>query len=180
MGSLLVGAVYGENQLATPQVNASGPAFNNDLTAVNPIGGKMRWGNQVWRYVQVYAPSVVPVAGGPAYAQTMTPATSTAVPVLKASAHQADSIMGLMPIGVWGQFTTAPTTLYYTWIIVAGIAQIVSTLILGAGMVIGISAADGTWGYVADGTNLTTTVAGRVCGTSSGGLINVLLENMDW
>lgn len=176
------GGIQGVNQLAQPQVHPSGPAFNNDATAVNPIGGKMRYNNQIWRYVQHNAGSgtVTPSAGAPAYAKTLTPAgTSTAVPSFTVTADQTDSVAGLMAVGVYGQFTTAPTTLYYTWIQIGGVANALAPGAVAGDKLIG-SATDNQFDKIAGSGTQTYPLMGVVCGTSASGLSPTLLTNMDW
>lgn len=178
------GGIYGENQLAQPQVHASGPQYNNDLNPVNPIGGKMRWNNQVWRYVRHNAGTgvVTPVNGGPAWGKSIIPAaTATAVPVFTVTPDQTDSLFSHTPVGVYQcAVGSEPTTLYYTWIAVGGVINCLVPGGVEADMIIG-STTDSQFGRIAEGSNLTETQVGiRMEGASSSGLSPVLLMNMDW
>lgn len=176
------GSINGNNQSAQPQIHPSGPAFNNDLTPQNPIGGKILWNNQVWRYVRHKAGTgtVTPVSGGPAYAKTLTPgATATAVPVFDVTADQSDSVGGLQPVGVYGPFTTAPTADYYIWIAVGGVINCVVTGAVAGEKVIG-SATDNTFDRISGVGTQTYPLVGTSMGASSGGLSPVLLRGMDW
>lgn len=176
------GGIYGLNQISNPQVEYAGAHTQNDSVAKNPIGGMIRRNGQLLRYVKhsVGSGTVTPVAGAPAYAKTFTPsATATAVPVFTVTADQSDSVMGLQPVGVYMEFTTAPTDGYYIWIIVGGKAN---ALVLGAvagDIAIG-SVTDNQFVKISDSGTQTNVAMGRVCGNSSSGLSPTLLMNMDW
>lgn len=178
------GGVFGNNQIAIPQIDTRGPQYNNDLVAKNPIGGKIRWNNQVWRYVRHDQGSgtVVPVLGGPAWGKTITPAaTATAVPVFKVTPDQTDSVFGRTPVGVYQcAVGSEPTHAYYTWIAIGGIVNCVVPGSVEEDSIVG-STTDGQFAAVAAGTAPTYTAVGlRMEGASSAGLSPVLLMNMDW
>jgi hypothetical protein len=176
------GGIFGNDFVAQPQIHPSGPQFNNDATAVNPIGGRIRWNNLIWRYVKHSAGTgtVTPLAGAPAYPKVLTPAaTSTAVPVFTVTADQSDGVGNKQAVGVYGQFTTAPTDGYYTWIVCGGVPQ---ALVAGAvaGDTVIASATDNQFDRIASGSNVTQVPQGTVMGSSSSGLSPVLLMGMDW
>lgn len=176
------GGIYGQNQLAQPQINSLGPQFQNDSAPQNPIGGMIRWNNQLLRYVKHAAGTgaVTPAAGAPAYAKVLTPgATATAVPVVTVTADQTDSVMGLKALGTYMQFTTAPTDGYYIWIIVAGVANCKVAGAIAGDKLIG-SATDNQFDIIAAGSAQTYPLLGTVCGASSGGLSPTMLQDMDW
>ncbi len=176
------GGIYGLNQIANPQVAAGGAHLQADATAKNPIGGLIRRNGQLLRYVKFSAGTgtVVPLAGAPAYAKAFTPgATATAIPVFTVTADQSDSVMGLQPVGVFMEFTTAPADTNYIWIIVGGKANCLSLGAIAGDVLIG-SASDNQFAKIGDGSALTNVVVARVCGTSSGGLSPSLLMAMDW
>lgn len=176
------GGLYGLNQIANPEVNSLGAAFQNDAVAKNPIGGMIRRDNALLRYVKFSAGTVVtvPVPGAPAYAKVFTPTgTATAVPVFTVTAYHTDSVMGLQPVGVFLGFTTAPTDGNYIWIAVAGKINTQSPGNIAGSVLIG-SATDNQFAIIADGSTLTNIPVGRVCGTSAAGLAPAMLMNMDW
>lgn len=178
------GGVFGNNQIAIPQVDTRGPQYNNDATAKNPIGGRIRWNNQIWRYVKHNAGTgtVTPVVGGPAWGKTITPAaTATVVPVFTVTPDQTDSVFGRTPVGVYQCASgSEPTTNYFTWIAVGGIVNCVVPGAIEEDAVVG-SATDGQFAKVTAGTAVTYTQVGlRMEGASSSGLSPVLLMNMDW
>lgn len=183
MANALPGGIYGENQLGQPQINSAGAQSQNDATALNPIGGKCRVNNQILRYVKhsVGSGSVTPSAGAPAYAKVLTPlATATAVPVLTVTPDQTDSVMGLQPIGVYMQFTTAPTDGYYIWIIVGGVGNLLAPGAVAGDKLIG-SSTDNQFDKIAGSGTQTYPLVGTVYGTSSGGLSPTFLSpGMDW
>ncbi len=176
------GAVNGNNQIAQPQVDSRGAAYQNDATPQNPIGGMCRRNNALLRYVKFSAGTgtVTPLAGAPAYAKVFTPeATATATPAFTVTADQSDSVMGLQPVGRFLDFTTAPTDGYYIWIQVGGKG---SCLVVGAvaGDVLIGSASDNTFAKITDGSTISNVPVGRVCGASTAGSSPALLFNMDW
>lgn len=174
------GGIYGENSVAISQITTGDPNTVNDSKAKAPIGGKIRWNNQVWRYVK-YKATITAVAGAPAYAQTFTPgATASAAPVVTVSGAHADSVAGLQVFGVFGQFTTAPTDGYFIYVLVGGVGPVVSTGVAAVGDVLIGSATDSQFAKISDGGTLTNIPAARVVGASSAGLCPALLMNMDW
>lgn len=177
------GGIFGNNMIAQPEIDARGPEYQNDATARNPIGGKIRWNNKILRYVRFDngTGNVTPSAGGPAWGKTITPAaTATAQPIFTVTADQTDSVFGQTPVGAFLQFTTAPTDLYYIWIGIGGIHQCLVPAAVEEDMVIG-SSTDNQFGRIAAGSNLTRPMVGiRMEGSSSSGLSPVLLTNMDW
>lgn len=176
------GGDYGLNQIANPQVDSRGAAFQNDLTPTNIIGGMCRRNNALLRYVRHRAGTgtVTPSAGAPAYAKTLTPeATATAVPVFDVTADQSDSVMGLLPAGRYLSFTTAPTDAYYIWIQVGGRGDCLAPGAVAGDKLIG-SATDNQFDKIAGSGTQTYPIVGVVCGASAGGLSPAILMNMDW
>jgi hypothetical protein len=176
------GSINGLNQIANPEVHASGLSFQNDATARNPVGGMIRRHDGLYRYVKFSTGTgtVTPSAGAPAYAKVFTPdGSATAVPVFTVTADQSDSVAGLQPVGVFLTQSVVLTDGNYCWIQVAGRG---STLAIGgvAGNVIIGSSTDNQFAIIADGSSITNVPVGRVCGASSGGLSPTILFNMDW
>lgn len=167
-----------------PTISPQGWFNQVDTVATNPVGMKVRWGSIALRYVLMDPTSVNPVSGGPVYATTFTPSgTSSAVPVLTVTpdSDQSGANMGLQVMGVVGPFTyTVPTVKYYTWIQIAGVANVVSTGVTATSNILIGSSTDGQFAIIADGSNLTNIPAARVAGSSASGLIPALLMNMDW
>lgn len=179
------GTVHGFVSIANPQISALGWFNQADTVAVNPVGGKTRWGSIVLRYVKVDPTDVTPLAGAPMYASVFVPqGTSTAVPTLTVTADTEDSVLGSQVVGIYGPVTiTLPTTAYYTWIQIGGVATVVSTGVTTAGMILtGAlgSGSDSVFTVWADGSAPSNVPAARAFGTSSGGQITALLMNMDW
>lgn len=174
------GGIFG--QIAHPQVDSRGPEYQADLTPKNPIGGKIKWNGRVLRYVKHLGGtgSVTPLAGGPAWGKTVTPAaTASAAPVFEVTADQTDSVFGQTPVGCYMDFTTAPASGTYIWVVISGMQNIIVAASVEEDMIIG-SGTDNTWGRIAAGSNLTRPMVGvRMEGASSGGKSPVMLL-MDW
>lgn len=180
----LPGGIYGANMIAQPQIDTRGPQYNNDATPKNPIGGRTVWNNQIWRYVQHNqgTGTVVPLLGGPAWAKTFTPlATATAVPAVVTTPDQTDSLFEYTPIGSYQcAVGSEPTHLYYTWILVGGLGNLLVVGGVEGDMVTG-SGTDNQFARIAAGSALTRTQVGtRMEGASASGLSPVLLTGMDW
>ena len=176
------GGIYGNNMISQPQIVSTGPQFQSDASAVNPIGGKVRWNNAILRYVKhnTGTSAVTPLAGAPAYVKTLTPAaTATAVPVFTVTADQSDSVIGVTPVGVFMQFTTAPATNTYIWIQIGGVANCIVAGAVTGEKVIG-STSDLQFDRISDIGTSTYTTVGKVAGSSSATLSPVLLQGMDW
>jgi hypothetical protein len=174
------GSINGLNQIANPEVHASGPSFQNDATQRNPLGGMIRRHDSLYRYVRFSLDATVPVAGAPAYAKLITPdGSATAIPTFTVSAHQAASVAGLQPVGVFLTQSVTLTDGNYCWIQVAGRGQTVAPGAVGGSIIIG-SSVDNTFALISDGSTINQIPVGRVCGASSGGLSPTILFNMDW
>ena len=176
------GSINGLNQIANPQVHASGLSFQNDSTAQNPVGGMIRRHNGLFRYVKHSAGTgtVTPVAGAPAYAKVFTPdGSSTAVPVFTVTADQTDSVAGLQPVGVYLTQSVVLTDGYYCWIQVGGRGSTLSTGAVAGQIIIG-SSVDNIFALISDGSTINQIPIGRICGASASGLSPTILFNMDW
>ena len=178
------GGIFGNDQIALPQIDTRGPQYQSDATAKNPIGGKIRYNNVIWRYVKhdKGTGDVTPVKGGPAFGKTVTPAaTATAQPVFTVTPDQTDSVFGQTPVGAYQcESGSEPADDTYTWIAIGGIVNLVVPAAVEEDTIIG-SGTDGQFGRIAAGSNVTRTQVGvRQEGASSSGLSPVLLMNMDW
>lgn len=162
----------------TPQLENGSPVYNNDATAKNPIGSKIRWKGNTYRYVKFDngTSNVASAAKGAAHWKTLTPTTSP--PVATVTSDQTDACFGVN--GVAGIFLGVITDQYYGWIQVGGQAQVTA----GAGTVEGDQLVGGTTDLqlerIASGSNLTNKLVGIVKEGSTSGGPTVLLVGMDW
>jgi hypothetical protein len=182
--SLVPGGTYGNIAIAQPQISPLGWYNQADLTPKNPIGGKVRYGNIVIRYVKIDV-TVVPVAGAPLYALTFTPGgvPGTTVPVITLATDYdgTGATSSLQVQGVMGPFTiTLPLVAFYTWVQVGGVAQCVGTGVTAQSNILIGSTTDNQFAVIADGSTVTNVPAARVVGACVAGQVPALLMNMDW